>query len=323
MPFGDDNEVALALTIVQCPAVAITNLDRKWVWDGVATRTATLSCTITRAASCPRCASSFGSCTDISAHPASPGPTRDTEPATAAAASPSAGSDCGMPSNGPPTGEPVLAGHEPAPWQPTQDRIAAPRQRRGKVIELAIATAHGFDAGRALAALRLEPAQAGADVGAWLAQEGTQYQPIFQGESTPLRQMRQHGVGSIAQQADPALRPGGQSWQAIEPPLAVSARALEHLGERGVEGGKRSQCALPIDVALDPSPRPRLAGDDDNGDLASRAHGIVHDIGAGAEPKPDLGRGQLAGILGREHRPRRGGARKLRSEGREKAAANA
>ena len=34
MPFGDDDEAALALTIVQCPDVAITNLDRKWFGTG-------------------------------------------------------------------------------------------------------------------------------------------------------------------------------------------------------------------------------------------------------------------------------------------------
>ena len=34
MPFGDDDEAALALTIAQCPDVAITNLDRKWFGTG-------------------------------------------------------------------------------------------------------------------------------------------------------------------------------------------------------------------------------------------------------------------------------------------------
>src|SRR5262245_22693808 len=91
---------------------------------------------------------------------------------------------------GPPTVEPVVAGHQPVAGEPAQDRIASRRQRLGQVVELTVAAAQRLDAGDARAALRLEAMQAGGDIGTWRAQEAAQHQPIFEGNGTSLRQVR-------------------------------------------------------------------------------------------------------------------------------------
>ena len=145
---------------------------------------------------------------------------------------------------------------------------------------------------------------------------GAEHDGIFQGQHPALRQVGQHGVRGVAHQRDAAGRPARQWRQTVERPFAPLRHAGQDLRQTGVEAPDLSKQERPVGFGLPVPPLPVLPGDDDDGDLGTAPHGIVHDVHARRQPQADHRGRQSSRLCRRDDGARGGGADELRQQRR-------